>query len=89
MAELLVQSHEGFIRLLPALPGNWPSGKVKGLVARGNITVDVEWKDGKLSALTLYSGKAQLCKLLYGGTEKEVQLPAGKRIRLNGGLEME
>ena len=48
ITEMLLQSREGKIFLLPALPTSWKNGKVTGLKAIGNITVDIEWKDGKM-----------------------------------------
>lgn len=53
MSEMLVQSHAGRIELLPALPPAWKDGFVKGIRARGNITIDMEWKGGKVSSCSL------------------------------------
>jgi len=63
IAEMLIQSQLNFIQLLPALPAAWKDGSVKGLRARGGFTVDMDWKDGKLTALKISSGAGGVCKI--------------------------
>jgi len=63
ICEMLVQSHMGRIHLLPALPDTWPNGCIKGIRARGGFELDLQWKDGKLAAGTVRSGKAGPCTL--------------------------
>ncbi|TCO45058.1 alpha-L-fucosidase 2 [Kribbella antiqua] len=53
--ELLIQSHTDTIRLLPALPSDWPDGSFRGLRARGGLTFDVTWREGKLTAVTVHA----------------------------------
>jgi alpha-L-fucosidase 2 len=63
IAEMLLQSQEGQIVLLPALPKEWPTGSVTGLCARGGFVVDIAWKDGKVSGSVVHSKIGGLCKI--------------------------
>ncbi len=75
IAEMLLQSHEGFLRILPALPDTWKKGRIKGLKARGNISVDISWELGRLKQLTLKANKKQQVKLKYEKKEILIELP--------------
>lgn len=78
IAEMLLQSHDNVIHLLPAIPKAWNNGEVKGLCARGGFVVDMKWADNKLLNARIYSGKGGKCSLLYAGNEQEIILKAGE-----------
>ncbi len=78
VAEMLLQSHEGMLRLLPALPPAWPGGSVKGLRARGNLAVDLAWKGGRLERLTLHSPVDKVVQVL--GPEGMVELKVQRDV---------
>jgi alpha-L-fucosidase 2 len=63
VCEMLVQSHAGEVELLPALPKAWADGRVSGLKARGDFTVDVNWRQGQLASARIESGLGQPCRL--------------------------
>ena len=63
ICEMLVQSHDGAVHLLPALPDEWASGEVKGLRARGGFTVDMKWQEGKLQKATVASSIGGVVRL--------------------------
>jgi alpha-L-fucosidase 2 len=97
IAEMLLQSHEGEVHLLTALPKAWLSGCVRGLRARGGWQVDIVWKNGKLTAATIHAksnvaratGAADGagCTVRYGANVTELKTEVGKSYRLDGELK--
>ncbi len=78
IAEMMLQSDNGVIRLLPALPKAWSSGEVSGLCARGGFVIDMKWGNGKLEKVRIYSGKGGTAKIVYNNNVKSVNLAGGK-----------
>lgn len=81
IAEMLLQSHGGIVRLLPALPKAWPSGNIKGVRARGGFTIDAAWKDGTLVQAALVSDRDQSCVLKYEGRPIRVLEDSGAGVK--------
>lgn len=77
VAEMLLQSHEGFLRLLPALPASWKTGSVRGLKARGGYTVDMDWEDGKLTRAVITASSDGAVRLSDG---REIFLHSGEAL---------
>ena len=88
VAEMLVQSQNGEIELLPALPQTWPDGKVSGLRARGGYEISETWGNGKLISATVknVSGDGK-CQVRYGGKVVELKLTKGEIKLLNADLQ--
>ena len=78
IAEMLMQSHDGFIYLLPALPAVWKDGSVKGLVARGGFEIDIDWKDGRLVKAVIHSRYGGTCQIRCNTPLKGKGLKRGK-----------
>ncbi len=78
VAEALVQSHDGVLRVLPALPAAWPDGRVQGVRARGGIRVDVAWSAGRVRSIRLHCDRTRTIEVHAPG------LP-GRRVALRPG----
>lgn len=87
IAQMLVQSGENEIILLPSLPRQWADGSVKGLRVVGNASVDLAWKDGKLVEFAIYADSEYNGTLVYGKKKSLIYIEKGKSIRVNGQLE--
>lgn len=84
MAEFLLQCDGECIRLLPALPAEWESGEVKGLVAAGGAVVDLDWKNGTLTSCRIHAGHESNMRIQWEGHEKAVHINAGEEMRFTG-----
>jgi alpha-L-fucosidase 2 len=74
--EMLVQSWGGEIILLPALPTAWPSGQIKGMKARGGVTIEMSWRQARLASLVIRGRPGSVVRLRYRGAARDVTLDA-------------
>ncbi|HWD92009.1 MAG TPA: glycoside hydrolase family 95 protein [Verrucomicrobiae bacterium] len=86
IAEMLLQSGDGEIHLLPALPDAWKEGSVTGLRARGGFEVSVTWKAGQLTTATIRSTTGEPCRLRYRDQSIELKIRKGKTVTFGASL---
>ncbi|MEV0291019.1 glycoside hydrolase family 95 protein [Kribbella sp. NPDC050820] len=80
--ELLIQSHTDTIRLLPALPADWPDGSFRGLRARGGLVFDVSWRGGVLVAASVVAAQSGTYRIALPSGERTVSLEVGQKMDL-------
>jgi alpha-L-fucosidase 2 len=79
--EMLVQSGEGWVHLLPALPSAWSNGSARGVCARGGLEIDLAWAGGRLTAAEITSSVAGMVRVLHRGKAVRAQLGPGETWR--------
>jgi alpha-L-fucosidase 2 len=82
IAEMLLQSHQGYIELLPAIPAEWSEGEVKGLCARGGFELSMKWKDGKLISASILSKKGGEAVVKHNLKKITLKTEVGKNYSL-------
>lgn len=87
LAEMLLQSQDGSVNLLPAIPDAWKTGRVKGLVARGGYVVDINWQNNQVSSASVYSRNGGECRV-YSKTPLMLKNAAIKAKKVAGGFEL-
>ncbi|MER6272423.1 glycoside hydrolase family 95 protein [Streptomyces sp900105755] len=85
VAEMLLQSDGREVELLPALPSGWPGGSVCGLRARGGLTVDIRWREGRLEAARIRASRAAEVRVRYGADLLGIRLAEGETLGLGLG----
>ncbi|RZK55490.1 MAG: glycoside hydrolase family 95 protein, partial [Pedobacter sp.] len=88
IAEMVMQSHQGYIDLLPALPDAIPFGEIKGLCARGGFELNLKWNNGKLENIEVKSKVGGACKLRYKNQIISIVTNVGEIYKLNGDLKL-
>ena len=82
IAEMLLQSQNGEIELLPALPSAWPTGSVRGLCARGGFVFDIAWENSRLLTASIRAKNANTASVRYADRFASIQLQSGQTIQL-------
>lgn len=82
IAEMLMQSHAGYIHLLPALPPDWAEGSVKGLKARGGYEISIDWKDNRVIRAIIIAERDGEVDILINGQSRHLMLKAGVATQL-------
>jgi alpha-L-fucosidase 2 len=80
VAEMLLQSHNHLIRILPALPSAWKDGTVKGLRARGGFEISMKWENNQLINAIVYSEKGGKGELAYKNSRQKINLKPGELL---------
>lgn len=88
ISEMLVQSHSGYIDLLPSLPSAIPDGNIKGICTRGAFELNMKWVKGKLETLEVLSKAGNMCTLNYGGKKISFPTQKGNRYKLDANLKL-
>lgn len=88
IAEMLLQSQQAYIELLPALPAALPEGEVKGICARGGFVLNMKWAGGRLQQVTVIAKAGGKCWLKYAGKQLSFNAMPGKTYTLNADLKL-
>jgi alpha-L-fucosidase 2 len=88
ISEMLVQSHAGEIEVLPALPAAWPQGHIHGVMVRGGFELNIDWQDGKLKKLEVYSRLGNPLSLRYGTEVVTIETQKGNAYRFDAALRL-
>ena len=82
ITEMLMQSHMGFIHLLPALPDAWSEGRVAGICAKGGFDVEIIWSEGELKEAVITSKNGSRCNLRYKTSTLSFNTKKGNSYRI-------